>query len=204
MKHECQQMQRSREVQGVIGQQAYALYKIWLEKQRRKPPPPDTFITSTFYTGFYKFAEFTRATGVQNPELYVELMVKEGLSPTLWRGDDAYRIYIEHVDKKLDPYQQAEMTIKVLEELTLQKRCEVHEVFEHLKFGEVLSLVSKKHLSPWLLLCSSKFKAWMKALDKSDQDLLLMTIGWHYWRDALEKQPEVVENMKIVAQGLGI
>lgn len=204
MKHECQQMLRSREVQTVIGQQAYALYKLWLEKQRRKPPPPETFITSTFYTSFFKFAQFTRATGVNNPELYLDLMVKEGLSPALWRGDDAYRIYIEHIDKKLDPYQQAEATLKVLDDISLQKKCELKDVFTHLRFGEVLSLISKKHLSPWLLLCSSAFKAWAKDLDKADQELMMMTLGWHYWRDALEKEPEVVKDMQAIVQGLGL
>lgn len=204
MKHECQQMLRSREVQTVVGQQAYALYKVWLEKQRRKSPPPETFTSSTFYTGFYKFAQFTRATGINNPELYVDLMVKEGLSPTLWRGDEAYRIYIEHVDKKLDPYKQAEATLKVLDDIALQKQLPLADVFNSLKFGEVLSLVSKKHISPWLLLCSNKFKDWVKALDKSDQELLMMNMGWHYWRDALAKHPDVVKDMQAIVADLGL
>jgi hypothetical protein len=204
MKHECQQMLRSREVQTAVGQQAYALYKVWLEKQRRKSPPPETFIGSTFYTGFYKFAQFTRATGINDPELYVDLMVKEGLSPTLWRGDEAYRIYIEYIDKKLDPYKQAEATIKVLDDIALQKSIDVSQVFSTLRFGEVLSLISKKHLSPWLLLCSNSFRTWVKELDKTDQEMLMLHMGWHYWRDALEKQPAVVKDMQEIAMGLGI
>lgn len=204
MKHDCQQMQRSREVQTVIGQQAYALYKVWLEKQRRKPPPPETFISSTFYTGFIKFAQFTRATSITEPELYVDLMVKEGLSPTLWRGNDAYRIYIEYIDKKLDPYQQAERTLKVLDGIALQSSCELSDVFDKLRFGEVLSLISKKHLSPWLLLCSNKFKLWVSKLDKSDQELLLLQLGWHYWKDALDRKPDVVKDMQLIATDLGL
>lgn len=204
MKHECQQMLRSREVQTVVGQQAYALYKLWLEKQRRKPPPPATFIASTFYTAFYRFAQFTRETGVQRPETYIDLMVKEGLSPTLWRGDDAYRMYIEHIDKKLDPYLQLEETLKVLDDVALVKKCELPDVFKHLRFGEVLSMVSKKHLSPWFLFCSARFREWMSDLDKSDQELLLMTVGHTYWRDTLDRNPEIVKDMKTIAEGLGL
>lgn len=204
MKHECQQMLRSREVQTVVGQQAYTLYKLWLEKQRKKPPPPATFITSTFYTAFIKFAQFTRATEVQRPELYVDLMLKAGLSPTLWRGDDAYRMYIEHIDRKLDPYLQAEETIKTLDGIARSKGCELSVVFDSLRFGEVLSMVSKKHLSPWLLFCSQRFRTWMLSLDKPNQDLLLMTVGHTYWREVLDRNPEIVKDMKAIAEGLGL
>ena len=86
----------------------------------------------------------------------------------------------------------------------MQKRCELQDVFKHLRFGEVLSLISKKHLSPWLLLCSSAFKAWAKDLDKADQELMMMQMGWHYWRDALDKQPAVVKDMQAIVQGLGL
>ena len=55
MKHECTGMVRSREIQTVIGQQAYCLYKFWLEKQRKSAPLIDTFCTSSFYTSFIKF-----------------------------------------------------------------------------------------------------------------------------------------------------
>lgn len=204
MKHECKQMLRSREVQTVVGQQSYALYKLWLEKQRRKPPPPETFATSTFYTSFHKFTEFTKKTGVQHPDIYVDLMVKEGISPILWRTDEAYRIYIEHIDKKLDPYLQVEETIKTLSDLADEQKVPLEQVFERLRFGEVLSLVSRKHLSPWMLLCSAKFKAWLSALDKGDQELFLMTIGYTYWRDALDKRPDVVKDMKAVTSELGL
>lgn len=204
MKHECQQMLRSREIQTVVGQQAYQLYKLWLEKQRKKPPPVETFITSTFYTAFFKFAQFTRATSVNRPEVYVDLMVKEGLSPSLWRGDDAYRMYIEHIDKKLDPYLQAETTLKVLDEIVMQKKVQLSSVFDSLAFGEVLSLVSKKHLSPWLLFCSGKFRAWMGKLDRSDQELLLMTMGYSYWKDVLDRNPAIVKDMQAIVTDLGL
>lgn len=204
MKHECKQMLRSREVQTVIGQQSYALYKLWLEKQRRKAPPPETFATSTFYTAFYKFAEFTRQTGVQHPDTYVELMVKEGISPILWRTDEAYRIYIEHVDKKLDPYLQVEETVKTLSDLANEQKVPLGQVFDRLRFGEVLSMVSKKHLSPWLLFCSGKFREWMSKLDKGEQELFLMTVGYTYWRRALDDNPAIVTDMKAIATDLGL
>jgi hypothetical protein len=134
----------------------------------------------------------------------VDIMVKEGLSPSLWRGDDAYRMYIEHVDKKVDPYTQASETVKVLDEIVLQKSCEFANVFDHLVFGEVLSLISKKHLSPWLLLCSGKFRAWMGKLDRGDQELLLMTMGHLYWRDVLDRNPDIVKSMREIVADLGL
>ena len=204
MTHECLQMTRSREIQTIIGQQAYILYKHWLEKQRRKPPPIETFVSSTYYSSFIKFAAYCRETSIADQELYVDLMVKAGISPALWTRSEAYDIYLEHVDKRADPYQQAEISLNTLSTLSERLEVPISDVISKLKYGEMLELIQQRKLSPWILFCSSKFKAWVSKLDPHEHELLMKNIGIAYWSMMLEKRTDVVKDMVEIAKGAGI
>lgn len=204
MAHECKEMLRSREIQTVAGQRAYISYKLWLEKQRRKPPPIETFVTSTYYTGFMKFAHFCKDTSIADPETYVEIMVKKGISPTLWLKDDAYAMYLEHMDKRADPYDQAERTLNCLATVAEKLEIPIGDVFAELRYGEMLELINQRQLSPWILFCSPKFKEWVAKLDEYERTNLMKSIGIVYWQMVLEKNPKVVQDMKCLVADIGI
>lgn len=204
MAHECEQMKRSREVQSLEGQQAYQLYRHWLEKQRRKAPPVETFVTSAYYTSFMKFIAATKALGIGDPKLYIDLMVERNYSPALWLRDECYHEYISYVDKKLDPYKQAEMTLNELIKTAAKLDVELPVVFAALEFGELLQLVNQRRLSPWILFCSIKFKERMTAFDEEQRKLLLKAMGMTYWSHAFEQKPEVVKAMKELVAEVGL
>lgn len=204
MKHECTQMVRSREIQTIIGQSAYGMYKHWLEKQRRKPPPVEGFLTSSYYTSFIKFAEWCKETSIPDPQKYIELMVSEKISPALWRRNDAYQIYLEYVDKRSDPYEQVGVSVDTL--LSISELMEVPpgEIFKSYTAGDILMLIQQRKLSPWLLFCSKKFKEWIGSLHEVDRSELMRSIGIEYWATKLEKAPEVVKQVKVIAEEMGI
>jgi hypothetical protein len=204
MAHECTPMKRSIEVQTAPGQQAYHLYKLWLEKQRKKPPAADGFVSSSFYTSFMKFTHYCRDHSISNTEIYVDVMVKQGISPALWTRPECYSQFIEHLDKKSDPYMLGEQTIETLLELSERLKVEPSKIFEELKYGEVLELLAQRRISPWFLFCSAGFKAWTSKLDSSERDNMYRQIGIGYWADALERKPKVVEDMKMLATELGL
>jgi hypothetical protein len=204
MKHECTQMVRGREIQTPVGQAAYGLYKVWMEKQRRAAPPVETFLASAYYTSFMKFAGWVRETGVPEPHKYVELMVGAKIAPALWRRDEAYQIYLEHFDKRTDPIAQATTTIETILALAEGLECQPGEVFSNFQAGEILELIQQRRLSPWLLLCSRSFKAWYQNLHESDRAALMKHIGIDYWANKMESKPEVVEELKGIAEALGI
>lgn len=197
-------MTRSHEIQTVIGQQAYGLYKIWLEKQRRKPPAVEGFISSMYYSAFYKFATWCRETGIPDPEKYIELMIKEKIAPSLWRRNDAYQIFIEYTDKKSDPYEQVNNSIDTI--LTMSEGLEIKpcEVFGKFTSGEITELILQRRLSPWLLFCSKSFKDWISTLHEGERNSLMKNIGISFWSDKFEKAPEVVKNVRLIAEELGI
>lgn len=204
MKHECTQMVRGREIQTVIGQSGYGLYKIWMEKQRRAAPPIETFLASAYYTSFINFATWVRETGVSDSEKYVELMVAAKIAPALWRRNEAYQIYLEYYDKRANPIAQATMTIETLLALAEGLECEPGEVFSKFQVGEILELIQQRRLSPWLLFCSKSFKNWYQSLHDSHRAALMKSIGIDYWSNKLENNPKVVMELKGIAESIGI
>lgn len=204
MAHECKEMLRSREIQTMQGQQAYQLYKLWLEKQRRKAPGIEVFITSTFYTSFYKFAGHARTLGINDPELFVAIMVTREISPALWVRDECYQEYVEHLDKKSDPYRQAENTLNEMIKLSEKLDCPIGQVFDKLKHGELMAMLNQHKLSPWVLFCSTKFKHRLTTFDADERALVMKTIGVSYWAHALEQKPEIVRDLRVLVSEVGL
>lgn len=204
MKHSCTPMERATEIQTVVGQQAYGLYKIWLEKQRRKPPAVDGFITSSYYSSFIKFTQWVRSTGIPDPEKYIELMVESKIAPALWKRSECYQIYLEYNDKCSSPYEQAERTIETLIALSEGLTVPINEVFKQLTSGQVSELILQRRLSPWLLFCSRVFKDWVSTLHDSDRAALMRDIGIDYWAVKLERSPAIVKDLKDIASNLGL
>ena len=196
MKHECTQMMRSREVQTVLGQQAYGMYKVWLEKQRRKAPVCEAFCTSAYYSSFLKFAQWSRETGIPDPQKYIEIMVDKKIAPALWRRNEAYGDYIEYIDKRSDPYEQVNTTVETI--LTLAEGLEIPpaQVFDQFSSGEITELIQQRRLSPWILLCSNAFKGWVGKLHPGERQELMKIIGNTFWATRFEKHPDVVKNSK--------
>jgi hypothetical protein len=203
-KHECKEMLRAKEIKSPIGMKAYSLYKRWMEKQQRSVPPIETFMGSDFYSSFVKFAKYTQDLHVSNPEIYVDVMVKEKLSPLHWTVDDAYSMYLEYIDKRLDPYDQAERTINYLGDVADALEVEIGSVFNELSYGDMLDLVNQRQLSPWILFCSKKFKEWVAKLEPTDKTNLMKAIGVVYWQMMLERNPNVVEDMKTIVVEMGL
>ncbi len=204
MRHECTQMSRSKEIQTVIGQVAYGLYRVWLEKQRRKPPEIQTFLTSAYYSSFIKFAQWVRETGIGEPEKYVELMNEAKIAPALWRRSEAYKIYLEYWNNRATPTEQAIVTTETLLALADGVGCELKDVFKHFKVGEILELVQQRRLSPWLLFCSRAFKDWISSLHDADRTMFMNAIGINFWSAKFEKSSDAIVKLKGIAADLGI
>lgn len=204
MKHECTQMIRGREIQTPIGQSAYGLYKVWMEKQRRAAPPIETFLSSAYFTSFIKVAAWMRETGIPDPQKYVELMVAAKIAPALWRRNEAYQIYLEHFDKKTSPISQATDTIETILALAEGLECEPGEVFSKFQVGDILELIQQRRLSPWLLFCSRSFKDWYQGLHTADRSALMKNIDVNFWSSKMEQKPEIVKELSQIARDIGI
>lgn len=204
MRHSCTQMERAAEIQTPIGTAAFALYKRWLEKQKRTAPSIETFCTSAYYTPFVKFTKWKQETGIADVDRYVELMVKHKIAPVLWRRSEAYQIYLEYMDKISDPYEQASLTVETLTALAEGLQVAPGDVFKQLQVSEVLDLVQQRRLSPWLLFCSKSFKKWISEQHESDRAAFMNAVGIGFWTEKLGQAPRIVQDLRETAEQLGI
>jgi hypothetical protein len=197
-------MERAEVIKTAIGQSAYAHYQIWMTKNRRRAPPIETFQTSVYFTPFIKFAEFARNVSLPNVEKYIELMVEKKISPTLWSRNECYSIYLEWNDRLSTPMEQAEISVDTIMKIADAGGVSPGEAFKVLHPADIMQFLIERKLSPWLLLCSKAFKSKLKEMNEGEQKEIMRLIGIDYWATKLERNPKVVEEMKLIAKELGI
>lgn len=204
MKHECPQMKRAKDVSSIQGLEAYAQYSEWMRQKNHKVPPIETFSTSRYFNSFIKFSEYAKKLNLPSTSLFIKLMVQKDISPMLWTRDECYSFYLEWIDRKQDPIDQAAITVETLYKIAEAIEQPVTEVFKAMTAGEVMHLIRQRQLSPWLLLCSKAFKSFLAALSGPEREDMLNLIGYNYWAEKFANNPSVVENMKLIASELGI
>ena len=195
--HRCKQMQRDEEIRTPIGQAAWAYYQLWLKLQRRAVPKIETFLESRYYATFVKFAKFAIKVGLPDPELFVKYMVQQDMTPMLWCHDDIDRDYIQYLDRRLDPTKAASNTITFIFKLADALDVEVGEIFDYLEPNDLIQMLTRRQLSPWILLHSGKFKQFLinKATDEQ-RTTISAIIKPEYWAEKKAKHPEIVAQMK--------
>lgn len=204
MKHRCPQMEKSEEIKGARGQAAFALYSSWMQAYNRKVPDIETFTTSRYFNTFVKFADHVKHIQLASPETFIRLMKEKDISPMLWTRNECYSIYLEWYDRRSNPMDQAKITIDTLFKVADAADISTSDVFEAMHPREIMQFIRLRKLSPWILLCSKKFKDVVSHMDTTDRDELLNVIGYNYWAEKFEKNPHVVEQMKVIASEMGI
>lgn len=204
LNHKCKDMIRLEQVQSINGQQAYQFYKRWLLKTRKSQQTIEAFMQSTYFNSLLRFVDFCKSHNVLDPISYIDKMVELKISPSLWDRQEAYTFYLEKLDKQVDPYILAEKTLKILMELQGALEIEMSEVFNVLAFGEIISLIEKRHLSPWILLSSSVFKNWIMSLDEKEASYVMDAIKPNYWKVLFDQNQTVVSDMQLLAKGVGL
>lgn len=204
MNHRCHQMERAELLHTATGQAAYSHYSTWMSKNGRKIPPADTFKTSMHFTSFVKFAEFVKSVNVPNPDKYIEIMASKSISPALWCRNECYAMYLEWNDRLSSPYEQAALSVETIMKIAEAGGCKPAEVFKIIQPGEIIQLLIERQLSPWVLLCSRSFKEKLQSMSEDEHRQLMRLIGIDFWALKLERNPEVVTDMKNIAVELGI
>ncbi len=173
MKHRCRGRERLDELQGQIGQAAYALYAEWMRASKRSVPPIETFAHSLLYTSFVKFARHVQRVQMPNTTGFVRTMIEHGnIQPSLWCRDNVYAMYLRGYDEIVPPEQQYLSSLELLHVLATEHGVPVGGLFDALGVGIVLDLVQRRKLSPWLLISSHRFREFMSGQDVADRDRL--------------------------------
>lgn len=186
--HECDEMIRAEEIKTPAGQRAYLYYSEWNAMRGFKVPSEGSFITSTYYKAFQRFGGFIDKVQLPAPKEYIRVMVKKQLMPPLWTDNLAYKHYIDHMDRRMSPIKQAEISIN-----TIFDYCEDNgiddtgEFFEHIPSNEFLQCIVRRQLSPWILFNSPKFWTYYKDV---------MTIHGRHTFDGIHSPTDWAERFK--------
>lgn len=203
--HECKEMKRDRELQTPQGQTALTYYQLWMRTMKRNPPPASAFVTSRFYRTFMNFVQFCKNVDLPKPEKFIWLMVQKDYPPTMWATDDAYAIYIEFLDRKTSPMDQAMLSIDTLIAYADKHDVPLDDVFTVLKAPDIIHYLRTRRLSAWLLLFSKKFKHVFANETTVDQRLIIENlIRPEYWSDKLADNEETVNTIKMLVSEMGI
>jgi len=190
-------MKRLEEFQTPEGQAAWNYYQEWMKVQRRMPPPAKSFLASKYYRTFINFTQHVKAVGLPFPAKFIWLMREKDIQPTIWTNDEVYSMYIEHLDRTSQPLDQAKLSVQTLLDLADKRNVDVSEIFDHIPLNDVVQLVRRRQLSPWLLLCSRKFKQVLRDRATPEQKIIVETIiRPDYWVEQLEKHPNELAVIK--------
>ena len=197
MSHRCTAMKRDEQIKTPLGQAAWSYYQKWMKSQRRAIPAIETFLTSKFYTTFIKFAEFVQKVGLPDVDTFIWYMTEKKIQPVIWVNNEIYQSYIEFIDKKADPSKEAQRTIDYFFRLADEFECDVGNIFDHLEANDVIQMLTRRQISPWILIHSPKFKQFLINKTKKDERLVMETIiRPDYWAKKRAKHPEIVARMK--------
>lgn len=173
MKHMCKERLRIEELRGPVGQAAYIYYTEWMKLNKRSVPVIETFASSSYYNSFLKFANHVKRVNMPNPSGFVKAMVENGnVQPSLWCRDNVYAMYLQGYDKVVSPTNQFLGSIDLIMELAQDFDVPPKQVFEAIGVQKILDLVQKRKLSPWFLVSSGAFRAYMASRDEVETDRL--------------------------------
>ena len=77
----------------------------------------------------------------QCPEKFIRFMADKKFTPTMWMTDDVYSMYIEFLDRKASPLEQAKLTTT-----TLMNVADKHDV----DVCDVSSVIDPQDVIHWL------------------------------------------------------
>jgi hypothetical protein len=206
MAHKCKQMKREEEFKSPVGQAAWYYYQLWLRAMKKLPPQQGaSFMASKYFRTFINFTEFVRSVDLPRPERFIQLMVEKDFTPVMWMSDEVYTIYIEFLDRRAPPLEQAELSIKTLFKYAEKNQIDLSDFFDKVTPNELIQLVRSRRISPWLLLNTTKFKSFYANKTLPEQRIILENlIRPDYWGDKMLEHPEAIQSIKRLTSEMGI
>src|SRR5699024_10715791 len=157
MEHHCEQMRRTEFMRTREGHLAFQSYNTWMRAQGKREQTAQIFLTSMYFLPFERFARFLTEAKVTSYRGFVGLMVKKEIDPKYWTDHRAYSMFIEYHDTVVPVEEQIKLTINAMLKVVDRENKNISEFFDVVDNSELISLIQRRELTPWLLLRSQKF-----------------------------------------------
>lgn len=203
--HECEPMRRHEEVQTIVGKQAYFMYCSWLqEKHMSRAPTLQSFIDSSYYNSFIRATKFLRAVKVRDIDLYIKMVVADGMPPSMWTMDEVYSKFLQYMARSIPPRDQIRITVRTFIDLADIFECDTANVLDHLSPSELAQIIRERKMSPWILMFSLSFKSWLTKEAIDTQQIFSDLLKPMFWKLRFDKAPQDVAYAREVVKELGI
>lgn len=205
LEHQCKQMKRAEEIQTPVGQTAWLYYCNWLRAKKRSPPAsPHTFLESKFYRTFINFTRFSQAADLPQPDRFIKWATGKDYQPAMWCIDVVYAEYMDYLDGRLDPIEQAHLSIKTILHETDRLEVDASVFFEAVHSVDIIRLIQVRKLSPWLLLLSRKFQSFFAGLSPEQKVMVEDLVQPELWLSRLESMPQQTAKIKAYLTEMGL
>lgn len=204
-RHTCREGKRFEELKTKDGIQAFRCYRLWFKARNFIPPTQRTFVTSTHYKAIFRFVKFRKKMAIPDNKIYIEIMASNEIMPCHWYNDDIYRYAMKKFDVEYSPQTHARITITTLEKLSKIFKCEIGEVFDHLRPLDTVNLIQTRNLSPWILLLSPRFKRYLETeTNEQERGMICHAMNIKRWKSLLKLKKKYIPKSKEYIQQLNL
>lgn len=196
MSHFCKEREKMDLLKSPQGQAAYQFYSEWMRLKRHSIPAPDRFMSSKYFNQFVKFVEWSEKVAIPVPASFIKLMVETNVLPSMWCRSNTYEMYLTWFDNVYPPESQFLESLDKIKEIAADEGCTPGEVYEKIGVRELIKLIRRRKLSPWLMITSSRFLTWAQALPQTDRDDLNTAINFLAYANKLNANPALARILK--------
>lgn len=201
--HRCKTMQKQEELRSPIGQAALQYYKAWFEAQGRTVAD-EAFASSKMYGSFIEFAKFVKGLALPTPKRFISIMVARGIEPRAWTSDASYTMYMEYLDNVASPVELIRISVSTILSLSDRLAIDPSQFFVTISTQDVIILVQRRKLSPWIMLLSSSCVAMLRSASADQTRTLQTLVPPELWRNRFKANPEAVSTARTCIRELGI
>lgn len=189
--HMCEQKRRFEHSKTPRGQIAYHLYVKWLSKNfHARRVSLEAFLSSSTYLAFVRFVDWGLEVELPGFDRYIDFVTMKKYTPVMWMYPEVYSQFIEFLDVKMTVEDHIEITIQTLSKLSANRGLTINTVLMEMQPGEIIQMIMKRKISPWILIKSKAFKTRWKTFNSDVKSHIERVVNADYWADRMRKNPD--------------
>lgn len=201
VKHTCVKKSRFLNKDTVESRIAFDL---WVEFHYKERLNRDTsfmsFISSSFYTAFVKFAAYCIEIKALYPKLFMYWLLDNKVKIDFWCSDTQYDKYLFEFTRTEQPLDAVARTIEYITKVAST----VPEYFTSMGTNKICHEIRAGRISPWFLLLSSTGQRFLSSLDENQSMQLASSLDPEFWAVMLKRKKEATTEIREIFQQCGM
>lgn len=204
LNHYCSKQERIDQSNSVHGQTAYRYCLMWIKKRHRGHMSMETFTKSAMFTNFFKFAIWTQRVHIPDVDRYVSYMIMKTFNPNVWTMDATYVQFINHIDLSFKVDDHIDNTVRTLGWIARKYDCELSEALNQVTISKLMSMITQRRLSPWVLIYMKSFQKIVHELPDVDKRHCTNTLNPSKWKEHIALHQKGSSEIKQLCEALNI